>query len=100
MSVSRPGPIADVVVDAQAVAVFLRQHPDFFLRYADLLSDLELPHSRAGDTISLIERQVDGLRQKNASQQVQLEQLVFHAKENELRQQRLMRFFISLSALT
>ncbi|GIT47837.1 MAG: hypothetical protein Ct9H300mP13_6330 [Gammaproteobacteria bacterium] len=72
----------------------------FLLTYADLLSDLELPHSRAGDPISLIERQVDVLRQKNASQQVQLEQLVFHAKENELRQQRLMRFFISLSALT
>ena len=40
------------------------------------------------------------IRDRNASQQVQLEQLVFHAKENELRQQRLMRFFISLSALT
>ena len=30
MSSARPGPVADVAVDAQAVAVFLRQHPDFF----------------------------------------------------------------------
>ena len=41
----------------EIVSAYLRDNPDFFTHYPDLLRQLELPHS-SGDAVSLIERQV------------------------------------------
>src|ERR1700721_2500481 len=46
------------------VADFLQTHPDFFERNAALLAKLRLPHLRdMGATVSLVERQVEVLRE-------------------------------------
>lgn len=100
MTSTKSSPDSDVPLDVDAVVTFLRQNPDFFADHPDLLAGLKLQHVRTGETVSLIERQVDVLREKQTAQQSQLEQLVRYANENERRQQRLMRFFVSLSALT
>ena len=86
--------------EAAAVADFLRRHPDFFLTHTKLLADLLLPRSSHGKTVSLIERQVEVLREQQAAHKAHLEQLVRMANDNEARQNRLMRFIVSLSALT
>ena len=50
----------------QSVLDFLRQSPDFFLRHPSALSELSLPHE-SGEAVSLIERQIDILRERNVT---------------------------------
>jgi uncharacterized protein len=64
------------------VAVYLRSHPDFFERHAPLLLRLRLPHHTGSATVSLVERQVAMLRQRNGELERQLKDLVAVAKAN------------------
>jgi uncharacterized protein len=65
-----------------AVDAFLRRHPDFFERHLSLLDVLSLPHP-SGDSVSLIERQVALLRDKNRYLEQRLAELIERARENE-----------------
>ncbi len=47
------------------IADYLQNNADFFERHATLLTKLKLPHSRGNATVSLVERQVSALREKN-----------------------------------
>lgn len=64
------------------IAAYLRQHPDFFERHVPLLLRLRLPHPTGSATISLVERQVALLRQRNDELERQLKDLVAVAKAN------------------
>jgi uncharacterized protein len=66
-----------------AISDYLRRHPDFFERHATLLLSLKLPHRTGGAAISLVERQVAMLRQRNAQLERQLKDLVAVAKSND-----------------
>lgn len=65
------------------IADYLRQHPDFFVRHASLLASLLLPHARGGGAVSLVERQVEVLREKSQSLETRLAELVAVARTNE-----------------
>ncbi len=65
-----------------AVEAFLREHPDFFERHLPLLDVLRLPHPTGG-SVSLIERQVALLREKNRYLEQRMAELVERARENE-----------------
>jgi uncharacterized protein len=65
------------------IASYLRSHPDFFERHAVLLLGLKLPHRTAGTAVSLVERQVSMLRQRNAQLERQLKDLIAVAKLND-----------------
>jgi len=67
----------------QAVHDYLVAHPDFFERNSKLLSSLDLPHS-SGGTVSLVERQVSMLRQKDMKRQRQLKELISVARANDV----------------
>jgi uncharacterized protein YigA (DUF484 family) len=64
------------------VADYLRAHPAFFERHQPLLLRLKLPHETGAATISLVERQVAMLRQRNGELEHQLKELVVVAKAN------------------
>lgn len=64
------------------IADYLRSHPDFFERHTGLLLKLKLPHQTNASTVSLVERQVAMLRQRNADLERQLKDLVAVAKQN------------------
>jgi uncharacterized protein YigA (DUF484 family) len=66
----------------EEVAQFLEDHPDFFERHEVLLSDLKLPHRKVG-AVSLVERQVSTLRQKNMQLEGKLRELVSVARGND-----------------
>ena len=70
-------------VDDPAVTQYLQQHPDFFERHPQLLTRLRLQHPRNGTTISLIERQVDVLREKHAELEQKLVDFVRVARAND-----------------
>lgn len=67
----------------QAVRDFLSAHPDFFEQHPRLLSSLRLPHETRG-TVSLVERQVSVLRQKDIKLERQLKELIAVARENDV----------------
>ena len=67
----------------QAVKNFLEANPDFFERHSALLDSLELPHT-AGGAVSLVERQVSRLRQKELKIQRQLKELIDVARHNDV----------------
>jgi len=79
----------------QKVADYLAAHPDFFERHPKALAAIDIPHP-TGDAISLIERQVQTLREQNRNYRGQLEQLVGVARENDSLSQRLHRLTLSL----
>jgi hypothetical protein len=64
------------------VADFLARHPDFFERHLPLLRRMEIPHQASGSTVSLVERQVAVLRQRNDELERQLAELFEVAKAN------------------
>lgn len=53
-------------ITARLVADYLRRHPLFWEEHPELLELLSIPHADTGNTASLIERQVQHLRERNA----------------------------------
>ena len=80
------------------VEKFLHQNPSFLQRNPALLKELELKHS-SGPAVSLIERQVQYLRNQNASLEQRLGQLVQVATENEKLMSRLHRLTLELMTM-
>ena len=67
-----------------AVADYLQQNPDFFERHAQVLAKLKLPHGRGTATVSLVERQVLVLREKNEKLEARLRELIEVARDNDV----------------
>jgi uncharacterized protein YigA (DUF484 family) len=72
----------DISLTDDEMASWLRANPDFFQRNNELLSSLRLPHA-SGAAVSLIERQVEVLRDKNNTSDARLGELVSIARANE-----------------
>lgn len=66
-----------------SVAEYLQQHPDFFERHSGVLARLKLPHGRGASTVSLVERQVTVLREKNATFEQRLHDLIEVGRAND-----------------
>jgi len=67
------------------VTAYLESHPNFFGGRDDLLMKMKLPHAHStnnGQAISLVERQVSLLRERNADARKQLDEFVAAAKRN------------------
>lgn len=74
--------VADNSLSPEQVADFLRQQPDFFHQFPNLLADLELPHE-SGEAVSLVERQVSVLRERNMDMRHRLSKLLGNARDND-----------------
>ena len=74
---------ADDELSEQAVHDYLAAHPDFFEHHSTLLSSLNLPHATGG-AVSLVERQISVLRQKDMKLEKQLKELIEVARANDL----------------
>lgn len=62
---------------------YLRSHPDFFERHERILLGLRIPHAGVKSSVSLVERQVAVLRERNDQLERRLKALVAVAKLNE-----------------
>jgi len=69
-------------LDSETVAAYLRLHPEFFIDHDELIPELRIPHQR-GDTVSLVERQVKLLRERNIEMRHRLAQLMDVARDND-----------------
>ena len=79
-------------IDEQAIGQYLQQHPDLFDRHPQLLTRLRLVHPRTGTTVSLIERQVEVLREKQAASEQKLAEFVRVARANDALADKIHRF--------
>ncbi|HWY25054.1 MAG TPA: DUF484 family protein [Nevskia sp.] len=75
--------------EAQVVA-YLKAHPQLLTDHPQLLESLEVAHA-AGSAVSLIERQVELLRGKNARLEARLNRLIDTARDNESRAENVLR---------
>jgi hypothetical protein len=79
-------------IEEQAVIQYLHHNADFFERHPQLLARLRLQHPRSGSTISLIERQVDVLREKIQAQDHKLAEFVQVARANNVLAEKIHHF--------
>lgn len=80
-SKSADTPAAEQPLNADRIAAWLRQHPDYFDQHPDLLTTLHLRHDTGA--VSLIERQVNQLRKRNDELEERLAELVAIAGDND-----------------
>ena len=83
---------------AEDVAHYLQNNPQFFEEHIETLAQISLPHPHGGRTVSLSERQLLALREKNKELEKKLFDLVERAEENDALQYKVHKFVISLFA--
>jgi uncharacterized protein YigA (DUF484 family) len=84
MSKQPVGRLDEETREETAIADYLQGNPDFFERHATLLTKLNLPHNRGSSAISLVERQVAALRDKNEKLEARLRELIEVARGNDV----------------
>lgn len=82
MAAEQPTPLTGSELNDAQVRDFLGQHLDFFQRNPDMLRKLHIPHA-SGDAVSLVERQVSVLRERNVDLRHRLRDLTDAARDNE-----------------
>jgi uncharacterized protein len=78
--------------EEETVAHYLQQNPEFFENHLPLLARLRLPHARGSSTISLVERQVEVLRERHSGLEQKLADFVTVARANDAVAEKLHRF--------
>jgi len=84
-----------ITLDAETIAEYLHQNPEFFEENPDVLAELNISHQVSG-AISLVERQLGTLRDQNKKSKAQLESLIQIARDNDKLNERMHRLILSL----
>jgi uncharacterized protein YigA (DUF484 family) len=92
MTTSHARDIKPATLSDTEVSDYLQTYPDFFERNGLLLAKLRLPHLReSGATVSLVERQVEVLRDRSQTLERKLKELVDVARANDALADRIHR---------
>ena len=83
MSTQRKPDFIEEAISDRAVQEYLEANHDFFERHGKLLNTLSVPHG-TGEAVSLVERQVSMLRQKELKLERQLKDLIAVARDNDV----------------
>src|SRR5262245_14352157 len=83
-------------LDSERVAGYLQQHPEFFDQYAELLSQIYIPHPHGGRAIALADRQVLTLRERNKVVEAKLAELLQFGEENDAIGEKMHRLAMAL----
>ena len=79
----------------ETVREFLNENPDFLNDNPDILEMLELPH-HTGSAISLVERQVGVMRDRNKEMRGRLDNMLATAHDNDLLFEKTKRLVLNL----
>src|ERR1043165_8023752 len=85
-------------MDVNAVAEYLKQNPQFFEEYADMIAEIFVPHPHGGHAIPIAERQIVTLREKNTDLENRLRDMIRFGGENDQISERLHRSTLALIA--
>src|SRR5262245_34012000 len=92
MSTQTARGVAAAQTDEERIERYLSLNPDFFERHLPLLARMRLPHMRTGSTVSLVERQVEVLREQKSDADRRLAEFVSVARANDSLADRIHRF--------
>ncbi len=79
----------------KVVREFLRDNPDFLDKNTDILETMVLPHN-SGKAVSLVERQVGVMRDRNSEMRSRLDNMLQTAKDNDLLFEKTKRLVLNL----
>jgi uncharacterized protein len=82
----------------EQIAEYLLHNPDFFEEHITLLTDVAIPHPHGGRTVSISERQVLALREKNRILETKLSELLQFGEENDALSEKIHRLACALIA--
>ena len=82
-------------LEPEQIEAYLREHLDFFEQHHDLLAEITLPHE-SGVAVSLVERQVSILRERNIDMRNRLSKLLDNARDNDKLFDKSKRLVLSL----
>ena len=85
-------------MNSEDVAGYLRDHPEFFEQYAELLAELYIPHPHGGRAIPISERQILTLREKNRQIEGKLREVIQFGEENDVIGEKVHRVSVALLA--
>ncbi len=85
-------------MDANEVASYLKGHPEFFDHYADLLSHIHIPDPHGGRAISITERQLGALRDRNKQIEAKLAELIRYGEDNDAIAEKVHHLSVALIA--
>ncbi len=83
-------------VKADDVAAWLKTNPDFFMAHSDVFSAMRVPHPQGDHAISMVERQLISLRERNAKLEKQLSELIGYGQHNDSLIEKLHRLTLAL----
>ena len=86
------------MMNSQDVAAYLKDHPEFFEQYAEMMAEINIPHPHGGRTISISERQLLTLREKSKQYEGKLREIVQFGEENDAIGAKLHRITLALLA--
>ncbi|HUQ12353.1 MAG TPA: DUF484 family protein [Steroidobacteraceae bacterium] len=92
MSTQTARGVAAGQTDEERIERYLGLNPDFFERHQALLARMRLPHMRTGSTVSLVERQVEVLREQKSDSDRRLAEFVSVARANDQLADKIQRF--------
>lgn len=82
----------------EEVAAYLKEHPEFFEHYANLLAEIYIPHPHGGRAIPISERQILTLREKNRQIEGKLREVIQYGEENDAISEKVHRISVALLA--
>ena len=83
---------------SEEIAKYLQDNPQFFEEHADLVARIVIPHPHGGRTISITERQMLGLRDKNKLLEGKMDELLQFGEENDTISEKMHRLAVAMIA--
>ncbi|WP_313952921.1 DUF484 family protein [Accumulibacter sp.] len=80
------------------VAEYLQDHPQFFEEHTDLMTNMVITHPHGGRTISITERQMLALRDKNKKLEGKMGELLQFGEENDGISEKMHRLAVGMIA--
>jgi uncharacterized protein YigA (DUF484 family) len=80
------------------VVRYLQDNPQFFEEHAEVVSHMVIPHPHGGRTISITERQMLSLRDKNRQLESKLSELLQFGEENDSISEKMHRLGVAMVA--
>ena len=81
---------------SEHIAAYLKAHPEFFEQYAEMISEITIPHPHGGRTIPISERQILTLREKNKALDSKLREIIQFGEENDIVSEKIHKFSLAL----
>lgn len=78
------------------VAAYLKEHPEFFEQYAEVVADVFIPHPHGGRAISISERQILTLRERGKQLESKLSEMIQFGEENDVIGEKVHRLALAL----